>query len=129
MSVSEGAILGGRYALGEVIGRGGMVDVYRATDRVLDRNVAIKMLREVTPSVPKIAARAKTTAVATKTPKSGKSSSRSSRKNARSSKRNERRPKKTAATGTAAATVPTTAKATNESGRRTSWRRPRASSP
>ncbi|MCW2845956.1 MAG: pknB 3 [Nocardioides sp.] len=43
---SSDAVLGDRYELGEVIGRGGAADVYRATDRLLSRTVAVKVLRE-----------------------------------------------------------------------------------
>jgi serine/threonine-protein kinase len=42
-------IIDGRYELGPVIGRGGMATIHRATDRKLDRPVAVKLLRpEVT---------------------------------------------------------------------------------
>ena len=39
-----GAVLGGRYALDEQIGNGGYGEVWRATDTVLSRPVAIKLL-------------------------------------------------------------------------------------
>jgi serine/threonine protein kinase len=38
-------VLAERYALEELIGRGGMADVHRATDTVLERDVAVKLLR------------------------------------------------------------------------------------
>ena len=37
--------LGDRYDVGQVIGRGGMAEVYEGTDRRLNRRVAIKVLR------------------------------------------------------------------------------------
>jgi eukaryotic-like serine/threonine-protein kinase len=40
---------GGRYELGTLLGRGGMADVYRATDTTLGREVAVKLLRDRTP--------------------------------------------------------------------------------
>ncbi len=40
-----GLILGNRYEVQELIGQGGMALVYRARDRVLDRPVAVKILR------------------------------------------------------------------------------------
>ena len=40
----EGRVLADRYAVGELLGRGGMAEVYLATDRVLDRPVACKIL-------------------------------------------------------------------------------------
>ena len=43
--IREGVIIGGRYEIMERIGTGGMADVYKATDRVLRRYVAIKVLK------------------------------------------------------------------------------------
>ncbi|MBO0868405.1 MAG: serine/threonine protein kinase, partial [Micromonosporaceae bacterium] len=42
--VSAGAVLGGRYRLDERIAGGGMGDVWRGTDEVLGRTVAVKIL-------------------------------------------------------------------------------------
>ena len=43
--VGPGTVLQGRYEIRSFIGRGGMAEVYRAHDRVLDRLVAVKVLR------------------------------------------------------------------------------------
>ena len=41
----DGQLLGGRYALGELIAGGGMGQVWQARDTVLNRDVAVKVLR------------------------------------------------------------------------------------
>lgn len=41
----RGTLLGGRYRLDAKIGTGGMSDVYAATDELLTRDVAVKMMR------------------------------------------------------------------------------------
>ncbi len=43
--MSQPRLLGGRYELDTIVGRGGMAEVYRARDLRLDRLVAIKTLR------------------------------------------------------------------------------------
>ncbi len=42
--VNSGRVVGGRYELLDRIGRGGMAEVFRAFDRVLERRVAVKVL-------------------------------------------------------------------------------------
>ena len=44
VSMHEGELLGGRYRLQDVIGVGGMAEVWRAQDEVLNRAVAVKVL-------------------------------------------------------------------------------------
>lgn len=42
----EGKLLGNRYEMIEKVGNGGMATVYKAIDKVLKRNVAVKILRD-----------------------------------------------------------------------------------
>jgi serine/threonine-protein kinase len=42
---TEQSLIGGRYALGELLGRGGMAEVRKGTDTRLGRTVAVKRLR------------------------------------------------------------------------------------
>ena len=50
MTLQTGATLGGRYTLGAAIASGGMGDVWEATDEVLRRPVAVKVMRPQGPS-------------------------------------------------------------------------------
>jgi tRNA A-37 threonylcarbamoyl transferase component Bud32 len=52
-----GALLAGRYRLEERVATGGMGEVWRATDLVLERRVAVKLLRETLVDDPKVAER------------------------------------------------------------------------
>ena len=43
--ISKGTIIGDRYEIKKSLGEGGMANVYLANDILLNREVAIKMLR------------------------------------------------------------------------------------
>ena len=57
-------LLGGRYALGEMIGTGGMADVFIGDDTRLNRKVAIKVLRRDLSRDPSFVARFRKEALA-----------------------------------------------------------------
>src|SRR5579885_2595924 len=44
--VVVGEVIAGRYELEELVGTGGMSSVFKARDRLLERNVALKVLHE-----------------------------------------------------------------------------------
>ncbi len=54
-----GELIGGRYEILQLLGEGGMGAVYKATDRALDRFVALKVIRPELASNPAILARFK----------------------------------------------------------------------
>jgi serine/threonine protein kinase len=56
-AVSRGTVLAARYEILELLGRGGMGTVYRALDRALDEDVAIKILRADLAAAPGMAER------------------------------------------------------------------------
>jgi serine/threonine-protein kinase len=60
----EPRVIGERYRLGEVIGRGGMATVHRATDIRLDRAVAVKLLKPEVTADPDLAQRFRREALA-----------------------------------------------------------------
>jgi serine/threonine-protein kinase len=57
-------LLGGRYRLGPLIGRGGMATIHRATDVRLERDVAVKLLRPEVAADPDLAQRFRREALA-----------------------------------------------------------------
>lgn len=57
MSFAPGDLVGGRYELGRQLGSGGMARVYLGHDRVLDRQVAVKVLSEPYASDPQFVER------------------------------------------------------------------------
>ncbi|WP_162257728.1 serine/threonine-protein kinase [Agromyces sp. Root81] len=59
----SGATLGGRYRLGDLIGRGGMASVYRGEDLSLGRPVAVKVFADAAAGIDDVARRRSETAL------------------------------------------------------------------
>jgi len=57
MTFEPGELIGGRYELGRQLGAGGMARVYLGHDRLLDREVAVKVLAEPYASDPQFVER------------------------------------------------------------------------
>src|SRR5688500_897260 len=55
--LTQGTLLGGRYEVRSPLGKGGMGRVYRAYDRVLEEDVALKVLRPEFAREPEMARR------------------------------------------------------------------------
>jgi len=53
----QSGLVGGRYAFRSLVGEGGMAEVFSALDSVLDRPVAVKVLRELLARAPSAVAR------------------------------------------------------------------------
>src|SRR4051795_6179178 len=60
----EAGTLSGRYETGDRLGTGGMSSVYKATDRILERTVAVKILAEHLHDDPRFVERFKREALA-----------------------------------------------------------------
>lgn len=62
--MERGALIAGRYELTELLGRGGMGEVWASRDRELHRNVAVKLLHHDDNARPELVQRFERQAVA-----------------------------------------------------------------